>query len=372
MRRWGILAGVSVLAASFALPIPAAGAADLSTVHVGLQPVATGLKDPTALAWRAGDAQMYVAEQGGRLKTIVNGKSSKNVLSLKTSHGGEQGLLGVTFTANGSKVIVDYTDPNGDTKVDEYVMNGRRAVKKTRRLILSVGQPFANHNGGQVTFGPDGMLYITLGDGGSGGDPFGNAQRLNTLLGKILRINPTQNFYGPYSIPAGNPFVGVPGAKPEIWMYGLRNPWRFSFDRLTNDVWIGDVGQDLWEEIDYAPAGQSGINWGWNKREGAHPYSGTAPPGVRDPILERSHSSGDCAITGGYVYRGAQIPKLQGAYVYGDFCTGIIYGAVQSGGVITQSKALGINVPALSSFGQDPSGELYAVSHNGTVYKLIP
>jgi glucose/arabinose dehydrogenase len=341
-------------------------------VHVGLQPVATGLKEPVGVAWRAFDAQMYVVEQGGRLRTIVNGTRSKNVLSLRVSHGGEQGLLGATFTANGAKVIVDYTDKNGDTRVEEYTLNGRRAIKKTRRPILFVDQPFANHNGGQVTFGPDGMLYITLGDGGSGGDPLGNAQRLNTLLGKILRINPVQNAYAGYSIPANNPFVGVPGAKGEIWMYGLRNPWRLSFDKQTADTWIGDVGQSQWEEIDFAPALQSGINWGWNKREGAHPFSGTAPPGVRDPIIERSHSTGDCAITGGYVYRGAKIPKLQGAYVYGDFCTGIVYAAVQSGGVITDSKALGINVPALSSFGQDPSGELYAVSLNGTVYKLVP
>ncbi len=372
MRRWGILAGAGARAVSLALPAAPAGAADLSTVHVGLSPVARGLKEPVALAWRPGDAQMYVAQQGGKLKTIVNATHSKNVLTLKTSKGGEQGLLGVTFRSTGGSVIVDYTDPKGATKVDEYTMSGRRAIKKTRRQILSVAQPFDNHNGGEVTFGPDGMLYVGLGDGGSGGDPHGNAQRLNTLLGKILRINPTPNPFAQYSVPAGNPFVGVPGAKGEIWMYGLRNPWRFSFDRATNDMWIGDVGQNLWEEVDYAPAGQSGINWGWNTREGAHPYAGTAPPGVRDPILERSHSAGDCAITGGYVYRGARIPKLQGAYVYGDFCTGVIYAAVQSGGVITQSKALGINVPQLTTFGQDPSGELYAASRAGTVYKLVP
>jgi glucose/arabinose dehydrogenase len=219
------------------------------------------------------------------------------------------------------------------------------------------------------------MLYVALGDGGSGGDPQNNAQRLNTLLGKILRINPTQNFYAPYSIPANNPFFNVAGARKEIWMTGLRNPWRWSFDKATNDVWIGDVGQQAWEEVDFVPAAQSGtgINWGWKFREGAHPFSGTPPVGLRDPILERSHASGDCAITGGYVYRGSRIPKLQGAYVYGDYCTGVVYGAVQSGGVITQSKALGINVPGLTSFGQDPSGELYAVSGwNGAVYKLIP
>jgi glucose/arabinose dehydrogenase len=217
------------------------------------------------------------------------------------------------------------------------------------------------------------MLYVSIGDGGSGGDPFNNAQRLDTLLGKIIRINPAApTIYLQYSIPSNNPFVGTPGGKSEIWMYGLRNPWRFTFDRLTGDVWIGDVGQQQWEEVDFAPAGQSGINWGWRTREGAHPYNGTAPPGVRDPILERSHASGDCAITGGYVYRGNAIPKLQGAYVYGDYCTGAVHAAVQEGGVITQTRTLGINVPELSSFGQDPSGELYAVSRGGGIYKLVP
>jgi glucose/arabinose dehydrogenase len=373
MRRWGILAGVGALAASFALPISAAGAADLSTVHVGLQSVASRLKAPVALAWKPGDTQMYVAEQGGRLRTIAPNGKAKNVLTVKTSKGGEQGLLGVTFTANGAKVIVDYTDPSGTTKVDEYAMKGRRGVKKTRRQILSVAQPFANHNGGEVIFGPDGMLYIGLGDGGGGGDPQGNGQKLSTLLGKILRINPTANAFAQYSVPANNPFRNTPGAKGEIWMYGLRNPWRFSFDKATNDMWIGDVGQSAWEEVDYAPAGQSGINWGWNTREGAHPYTGTAPPGVRDPISERSHATGDCAITGGYVYRGAKIPKLQGAYVYSDNCTGIVYAEVQSGGVITQSKALGVTVPGITTFGQDPAGELYAASGtNGTIYKLVP
>jgi glucose/arabinose dehydrogenase len=373
VRRWGILAGVGVVAATLAFPISAAGAADLNTVHVGLTPVATKLKEPVALAWRAGDTQMYVAEQRGRLRTVITPKRNRNVLNVKASSGGERGLLGVTFTASGTKVIVDYTDRSGTTKVDEYRMNGRKAIKKSRRQILSVAQPFANHNGGEVTFGPDGMLYVGLGDGGGGGDPQGNGQRLDTLLGKILRINPVQNIYAGYSVPASNPFVGVPGARGEIWMYGLRNPWRFSFDQLTGDAWIGDVGQSAWEEVDYAPAGDSGINWGWNRREGAHPYTGTAPAGARDPILERSHATGDCAITGGYVYRGTKIPKLQGAYVYGDYCTGVIYAAVQSGGVITQSTALGIKVPNLTSFGQDPSGELYAVAGSaGVVYKLIP
>jgi glucose/arabinose dehydrogenase len=248
------------------------------------------------------------------------------------------------------------------------------AVKESRRRILvQEHSQFSNHNGGQLQIGPDGHLYIALGDGGSGGDPFNNAQNLSTWLGKILRINPNPNPFLPYSSPADNPFVNQPGKRSEIWMYGLRNPWRFSFDKLTGDVWIGDVGQNAYEEIDFITAAQrnSGANWGWKLREGSHEFSGPPPPGARDPIIERPHSAGDCAIIGGYVYRGTAIPNLVGAYIYGDFCTGVVYGAVQSGGVITQHRAL-TNVPLLTSFGQAPNGDLYATSRAGTVYKLVP
>jgi glucose/arabinose dehydrogenase len=373
----GVLAGVAVLAAWLAVPIPSAGAADLANVTVRLQPVATKLKGPLALAWKAGDPQMYVAEQRGRVRTIAaNGKPAKgNVLKLAVSKGGEQGLLGLTFSTNGQKAYVDYTDKAGDTRVVEYTMSGRTAVKTSARHLLFVDQPFSNHNGGQVTIGPDGLLYVTLGDGGSGGDPQNNAQRKNTLLGKILRVSTTPGAFTQYTIPPSNPFVGQAGARSEIWMYGLRNPWRWSFDKLTGDVWIGDVGQSAYEEIDFVPAAQrnSGVNWGWKLREGFHQFTGPIPPGARDPIIERPQSAGDCAITGGYVYRGTRIPNLVGAYVYGDYCTGVLRAAVQTGGVITQSRSLGITVPQLTSFGQDPSGELYAVSGGGgTVYKLVP
>ncbi len=375
MRRMGVLAGVAALAASLTVPVPSAGAAELATVTVRLQPVATKLKQPLALAWKAGDPQMYVAEQRGRVRTIVNGRPARGkVLKVRASRGGERGLLGIAFSTNGQKLYANYTDKGGDTRVVEYTMSGRQAVKNSARQLLFIDQPFANHNGGQVTVGPDGMLYIATGDGGSGGDPQNNAQRKNTLLGKILRINPVANVFSPYSTPAGNPFVGEAGSRSEIWMYGLRNPWRFSFDKLTGDVWIGDVGQSAYEEIDFIPAAErnSGANWGWRLREGFHQFAGPSPPGARDPIIERPQSAGDCAITGGYVYRGTQIPKLVGAYVYGDFCTGALRAAVQEGGVITQSRALGITVPQLTSFGEDPSGELYATSRSGTVYKLVP
>lgn len=374
MPRWGVLAAVVTVAAGLVVSVPSAGAADLNNVTVRLSPVATKLRFPVAVAFRTGDPLMYVAEKGGKVRLIVNGKPAKGkVVKVAASTGGERGLLGITFTPNGQKLLVSYTEKKtGHSRIDEYPMSGRTAVKTSRRSVLSQSQPFANHNGGQITFGPDGHLYVFFGDGGGGGDPQNNAQRLDTLLGKILRINPNANAFAPYSVPSDNPFVNTPGARKEIWMYGLRNPWRGSFDQATGDFWVGDVGQNAYEEIDFAPAGQSGINWGWRLREGLHEFAGPAPPGARDPIIERPQSAGDCAITGGYVYRGTRMPNLVGAYIYGDFCTGVIRAAVQSGGVITQHRAFNLRVPQLTSFGEDPSGELYAVSSEGTVYKLVP
>jgi glucose/arabinose dehydrogenase len=221
--------------------------------------------------------------------------------------------------------------------------------------------------------GADNFLYISVGDGGGAGDPLNNAQNLNSLLGKILRIDPRPSSTKPYTIPASNPFVNRVGTRPEIYMWGLRNPWRFSLDRANRDMWIGDVGQNAWEEIDYAPAGQSGINWGWNLREGFQPYNGGAkPPNARDPLLVRSHTSGDCAITGGYVYRGSTIPNFYGAYVFGDTCTGELRAVVQQGGTVKQSKDLLLNVPQITTFGEGLAGELYAASLSGKVYALTP
>lgn len=348
-------------------------AADLAAVRVRVQPVVTGLSSPVDIVFRPGTGQMYVVEQGGTLRLVENGKAAPPALDLgaNLSHGNEQGFLGATFSPDGSRLYVDYTDHKGDTNVDEYEMRGAVADRSTRRRVLFVNQPFANHNGGEVIFGPDGMLYIGLGDGGSAGDPHRNAQNLATPLGKILRIDPTAVGRSSYSVPGDNPFVHRAGAFREIWMWGLRNPWRFSFDRATDDVWIGDVGQGAYEEIDFAPHGQQGIDWGWNLREGFHKFKGATPPGARDPIVETTHSNGYCAIVGGYVYRGRAIPALDGVYLYGDNCRAGVDALVQRGGSAIAKRNLGIAVQALTSFGQDASGELYIAARGGTVYRLV-
>jgi glucose/arabinose dehydrogenase len=315
---------------------------------------------------------MYVAEQAGTLRRIVNGRASGLALDLRAniSTGNEQGFLGAVFSADGKRLYVDYTDRNGDSNIDEYAMKGDNADASTRRRLLFVKQPYANHNGGEVIFGPDGKLYIGFGDGGSAGDPHGNGQNLGVPLGKILRIDPRRAGNASYTIPSDNPFVGRPGAFAENWMYGLRNPWRFSFDRANGDVWIGDVGQGEYEEIDYAPRGDDGINWGWGLREGNHAFTGARPAGSRDPIVETTHSNGWCAIVGGYVYRGRAIPALVGAYLYGDNCRPNIDGIVQRGGRVVAARDMGITVDSLTTFGEDGSGELYLAARGGTIYKL--
>jgi glucose/arabinose dehydrogenase len=355
---------------------PRNAATDLTAVRLRLEPVVTGLSIPVAIAFRGATkgraGTMYVAEKTGTLRRIVNGRPSGIALDLRAnlSHGGEQGFLGIAFSPDGNRLYVDYTDANGDSNVDEYTMKGDGADASTRRRVLFVDQPYPNHNGGEVVFGPDGELYIGFGDGGSAGDPQNHGQDLGTPLGKILRIDPKRAANASYSIPADNPFVGRPGVFAENWMFGLRNPWRFSFDRATGDLWIGDVGQGEYEEIDYARRGEAGINWGWSRREGDHEYKGARPAGARDPIVETTHSDGWCAIVGGYVYRGRAIPKLVGTYLYGDNCRSNIEGAVQRGGRVVAGRDLGIAVDSLTTFGEDRAGEVYLAARSGTIYKL--
>ena len=352
-------------------------AAELDAVDIALQPVVNGLDSPVDIAFRPGapgtPGTMYVVEQSGRLRIVRDGHVAGTALDISDnlSHGNEQGFLGATFSPDGSHLYVHYDDAKGNTNVDEYRMQGDAADTSTRRRVFFTRQPYSNHNGGEVTFGPDRMLYIGLGDGGSEGDPQDYGQDLATPLSKILRVNPTPVGDAAYSVPKNNPFVSRAGAVRETWMWGLRNPWRFTFDRATGDVWIGDVGQNAYEEIDYAPAGESGINWGWSAREGFHAYKGARPPGARDPIAEGTHRDGWCAIVGGYVYRGRAIPALDGVYLYGDDCRPNIEGLVQRDGHAIAHRDMGVQVDALTSFGEDGTGELYAAARGGTIYRIV-
>jgi glucose/arabinose dehydrogenase len=332
---------------------------------------------PLAMAFRIGDPSLYVATQYGRVVAIRDGRvDATPVLDLtgKISAGGEQGLLGLAFSPDGRFLYVNYTDRNGDTNVVEYGMGSTVADAGSARRVLFIDQPFANHNGGNLAFGPDGYLYIGMGDGGSGFDPLHNGQNLGVLLGKMLRIDPRPSGGKAYSIPSGNPFVGRPDRRPEIWDYGLRNPWRYSFDRETGDLWIGDVGQSAREEIDFERAGSpGGRNYGWNLMEGTVRQTEDLPPGLVLPIYEyETHSGGTCAIVGGYVYRGRAIPSLQGAYLYSDNCAGVIRALRVRGGKVIQERSLGQQVDGFASFGQDQDGELYALSLTGGVYKILP
>jgi glucose/arabinose dehydrogenase len=297
------------------------------------------------------------------------------------SKGGERGLLGLAFhpsyETNG-KFYVDFTRADGDTAINEYhVSSGDPDVadRGSGRRIITIQQPYANHNGGGLAFGPDKYLYIGMGDGGSGGDPGNRAQNLDSLLGKILRIdiNGTSAGRG-YRIPKGNPYVGRAG-RDEIWSRGLRNPWRFSFDRFSGTLWIGDVGQGRYEEIDRATGASTygrGWNYGWRVLEGKHcyrPSTGCSKTGKKGPVIEYSHAAGACAVTGGYAYHGTASPRLVGRYVFGDFCNGRIYTVRQSVSPPTASLLVDTNL-LISSFGEDEAGEIYVVDLNGSVYRL--
>ena len=343
-------------------------------------PVASGLTRPTDLtAAGDGSGRLFVLEQSGRILILQGGSLLPDpFLDIRDrvgSAGNEQGLLGIAFSpeyrSNGT-FYVNYTDLNGNTVIARYHVSGdaNRADPSSEEALIHVSQPYTNHNGGGLAFGPDGDLYIGLGDGGSQGDPQGNGQSLHTLLGKLLRIDVNQS--PGYRIPADNPFANG-GGNPEIWAYGLRNPWRFSFDRVTGDLYIGDVGQNRWEEIDFLPAGSpGGANFGWNYREGTHPYQGEPPSGLAllDPIYEYDHSQG-CSVTGGAVYRGQMLPEWQGIYFFGDYCRGTVWGAYRDAQGVWQVKSLFETGVYISSFGQDEEGEIYLLDQgNGQVLRF--
>jgi glucose/arabinose dehydrogenase len=334
------------------------------------------LDSPIAMADRSGDGRaLYIAERAGRVVRVVDGAvDGQPVLDIsdQTTTDGERGLLGIDFSDNGNLLYVSYTNLNGDSHVDEYRMDGNHADTGRRRSVLEVAQPYSNHNGGNVVIGPDGLLYFGLGDGGGGGDPHGHGQDRSTLLGSLLRIDPRPADGSPYRIPHDNPFVDDSDAQPETWAYGLRNPWRFSFDRETGDLWIGDVGQSAIEEIDWAPFDQAGgANFGWNAFEGTQRYAdGPAPDNAVPPVHEYRQTPERHTVIGGYVYRGRAINGLNGAYLYSDLYDGVIRALVLDDGEVTSDHEFAAQVPQVVSFGEDGRGELYALSLAGPVYRL--
>jgi glucose/arabinose dehydrogenase len=329
--------------------------------------------------------RQFIVEQGGRIRVIRGGRVLRRPfldVSGRIVAGGEQGLLGLAFApdyARSRRFYVNYTNRSGDTRIVEYRArrgNPDLADPSSARVVLAQDQPEPNHNGGQLAFGPDGLLYIGFGDGGGGGDEHGargNGQSLGTVLGKILRIDPRRSGGRAYRIPSGNPFAGRSGARGEIYSYGLRNPWRFSFDRETGDLSIGDVGQDEREEISFVRRDEGrGANFGWRTFEGTHRlYSGEDAPSHVRPVIEKTHDDGWCSITGGYVLRSPDLPSLQGKYVYGDFCQGRLRAARLGPGDASDDRTLGLpTVDSLSSFGEDALGRVYVTSLNGPVYRL--
>lgn len=348
---------------------------------VRLELFAGGLTHPLYVTAPDSDPRVFIVEQPGRIRIVKN----KELLATpflditdRVSYGGERGLFSVAFHPQYAKngvFYVDYTDKKGDTHIERYSVSKDPDVADpaSAKLILKILQPYANHNGGLVVFGPDGMLYIGMGDGGSGGDPKGNGQNKTTLLGKMLRLN-VDHEEG-YSIPEDNPFLHERESRPEIWALGLRNPWRFAFDREAGLLYIADVGQNKWEEVDVVPAKQGGLNLGWNRMEGNHCFKPSFLCNLNGavlPAIEYDHTEG-CSIIGGYVYRGKAIPALAGHYFYADYCLSWIRSFKYIDGKITDKRQydLGVSNNVLS-FGEDSQRDLYICYENGKVYKLVP
>ena len=360
------------------------GPPDLGAVVVRLDEIAE-FDQPIASGRRDGEAGLYVAERGGRVFVLTGGEKVGPIVDIsgETDPDGERGLLGMTFSPDGDFLYLDFTDADGTTQIDEFAVQPDGEIdESSRRNVLSVRQPFANHNGGHVAFGPDGYLYIALGDGGSGGDPQGNGQNPDTLLGSILRIDPTNTSGGSYGIPADNPFAdGIDGA-PEVYVYGVRNPWRFDFDDETGDLWIADVGQSSFEEISYLASGPSraGANLGWNVFEASSVFAGPAIDGTVKPVFEYGRDEGQ-SITGGVVYRGSAIPDLVGAFLFADFGAGEVRAmtldlADCAAPCLTPpvdiERRLDVALPQIAHFAEDLDGEVYLFSLDGTVSQLVP
>jgi glucose/arabinose dehydrogenase len=336
---------------------------------------------PVDVTSRPGFGDVYVVEQPGRVVAVTD-LSTDTVLDITdlTDASGEQGLLGLAFHPTADLAYVNFTDTNGDTVIAEFPIDPATGLfdRDGYREVLSIDQPYSNHNGGQLAFGPDQLLYIGVGDGGSGGDPQRHALDLSSRLGKILRIDPTADGDEPFTVPADNPFVGDEAADPTIWAYGLRNPWRFSFDPDTGDLWIGDVGQGDFEEINHSVAvdrtdAARGANFGWSAFEGFERFNDDQPvDGALAPLFVYDHADGRCSVTGGSVARGDAVPDLAGWYLFGDYCTGQIW-ALDPTAPPTDPRVVELaDLNGLAAIAQGPERELFAVSNGGTVARLIP
>ena len=349
------------------------------TISLGVEEVARGLDAPVYLTAPSGDQRLFVVEQPGRIRIVENsGMIVKPFLDItgKVGYGGERGLLSVAFhpayRSNGF-FFVNYTDKSGDTRIERYTVSADRNVADpaSARMILTIRQPYSNHNGGHNLFGPDGMLYVGMGDGGSQRDPHGNGQNTNVLLGKLLRIDVDRG--EPYSVPSGNPYASG-GGRGEIWATGLRNPWRFAFDRTTGLLYIADVGQEKYEEINIAPASRAGVNYGWSIMDGPSCFRSPfcSKTQFQQPALTYGHDRGTCSIIGGFVYRGRKIPEIAGQYFYSDYCSSWIRSVTYADGKVSEPRQwLDGGVGSIASFGEDSQGELYICSSNGRVYRII-
>ena len=373
-------ATLRILAFPLLLSSLAAPPAQAAAPGIVLRKVADGLDDPLWVTAPSGDPRLFVVEQRGRIRILDHGRLLPRPfldLTDRVRAGGERGLLSVAFHpryAENGYLYVDYTDkPHGDTRIERYRVSRdpNLADKSSATMLMHIEQPFANHNGGEVMFGPDHFLWIGMGDGGSGGDPYGNAQNLGSLLGKLLRIDVDRG--RPYAIPADNPFVHRAGARPEIWAYGLRNPWRYCFSPDGTTLVIADVGQDLWEEVDVAAAGAAGLNYGWNWLEGRHNFKRRADEvtGTVAPAIEYSHQDG-CSVIGGFVYRGSAVPALRGWYLYSDYCARFVRGFRLDGGRAVEEHTWSIRAAGpVTSFGEDARGELYLTTGDGGLYQVV-
>ena len=363
---------------------------DPTQTQIAVQPVIEGFERPLYLTHaNDGSGRMFVVEKGGRIRIVADGEiidpAFLDISTKVNASGSEQGLLGLAFPPNFSEsghFFVNYTDAAGDTVISRFQLDGANpnvADPGSEFFVLRFDQPASNHNGGMLTFGPDGYLWIGTGDGGAANNRFGNAQNPDTYLAKMLRIDVTSDPSVPYTIPADNPWVNADlngvDVRDEIWADGLRNPWRYSFDRATGDLWIADVGQNQYEEVNFTPAGSpGGLNYGWSIMEGNHCFQSSEcdSTGLELPIAEYDHAGGHCSITGGYVYRGSASPELAGVYLFGDYCSGVIWAVTPNADGSWNSEVVLESDVMISSFGEDEAGELYITDlSSGTIYQVV-